>query len=60
MTEEQIAANADALIEMGYKKWRKERRQLRQQKKYATQEDRLREIEEDMLVDRNKEKTGET
>lgn len=60
MTEEQIAANADSLIEMGYRKWRKERRQLRQQKKYPTQEDRLREIEEDMLIDRNKEKTGET
>ena len=49
LLDQHISNNADMLIAKGYKQWRKERRQLRKSKKYVTQEDRLREIEEEML-----------
>lgn len=49
LLNQHISNNADMLIAKGYKQWRKERRQLRKSKKYVTQEDRLREIEEEML-----------
>ena len=49
LLDQHISNNADILIAKGYKQWRKERRQLRKSKKYVTQEDRLREIEEEML-----------
>lgn len=49
LLDQHISNNADMLIAKGYKQWRKERRQLRKSKRYVTQEDRLREIEEEML-----------
>lgn len=49
LLDQHISNNADILIAKGYKQWRKERRQLRKSKKYVSQEDRLREIEEELL-----------
>lgn len=44
-----VSDKADKLIQKGYKQWRKERRQLKNQKKYISQEDRVRQIEEEMI-----------
>lgn len=49
LLDQHISNNADMLIAKGYKQWRKERRQLKNQKKYISQEDRVRQIEEEMI-----------
>lgn len=47
-----VSDNADKLIEKGYKQWRREKKKLRQDKKFISQEDRVRQIEENMLEQR--------
>jgi len=49
ITEQEISKNADKLIELGYKKWRKQRKQPLPEKKYPTQEDQLRDIEDSLI-----------
>lgn len=44
-----VSDKADKLIQKGYKQWRKERGQLKKQKKHISQEDRVRQIEEEMI-----------
>lgn len=44
-----VSDKADGLIQKGYKQWRKERRELKSQKKHISQEDRVRQIEEEMI-----------
>lgn len=44
-----VSDKADKLIQKGYKQWRKERSQLKNQKKHISQEDRVRQIEEEMI-----------
>lgn len=48
--QERISANADSLIAMGYKEWRK--RHKRKLKRFITQEDRVRDIEESLIQDK--------
>lgn len=46
LLDSQISANADKLIELGYKHWKKTKKKSKLNKKYATQEERVREIED--------------